>query len=182
MPTETPALHHEAIPFAGALTREQFSLVQRLLLPWWGSMWITSLFIFVLALMFNLAGEAGATLLVNTLANLLWAAAMSVFVWVMTSLVRYRQWRRIKAMKQTVAGRIGETGIEWNTPMTTATFPWPKIVKLRQHPDMLLFFYSARCAFYVPRTFFATETAWRDANELALRSFSARSRRGAQPT
>jgi len=61
--------------------------------------------------------------------------------------------------------------------MTTAKFPWSKLVKIRRHPEMLLVFYSANCAFYIPRHFFATEAAWNQANALALRALPVQSKR-----
>ncbi|MFL6658271.1 MAG: YcxB family protein [Massilia sp.] len=107
------------------------------------------------------------------LASLIMSSVLILFVWRLGTFARNRQWRQLEAMQQTVTGKLGTDGLEWNTPMTSANFPWPKIVKIRRHPEMLLLFYSARCAFYLPRTFFATEAAWNEANALAIRQMPA---------
>lgn len=175
MPIDPSAPQQEVIAFAGAITRTQFALVQRLLLPWWGAMYVTAATIVIAALVFDVAG-GGATgsTLGWLITNLLWSAVMFGFVWGLTMFSRHRQWRHVRAAQQEITGTIGAEGLEWNTPMTTAKYPWSKIVKLRQHPEMLLLFYSANCAFYAPRAFFATEAAWTEANALAARRFPAK--------
>ena len=139
---------------------------------------MTALCVVAGALIFNVGGtEENNDPLVDALANVLFAVGMIVFIWGVTSVGRYRQWRQVKADQQGITGSIGDTGLEWNTPMTTAKFPWSKLVKVRQHPDMLLVFYNARCAFYLPKSFFATETEWSEANALALRRLPAKPKR-----
>lgn len=178
MSIDSPAVQSESFPYKGTITREQFSLVQRMLLPWWGTMRLTTLWIVIGALVFAVGDHiVTGTLLLEALSSLFWATAMIVYVWGLTTYVRHRQWRRVNATQQDITGNLGKAGIEWNTPMITAKFPWSKIVKIRQHPEMLLIFYSSNCAFYVPKHFFATETAWSEANALALRQLPSKSKR-----
>jgi hypothetical protein len=165
-------------PFAGAITRKQFFLVQRLLLPWWGTMPVTALMLVCCAWMVDAGGnDPTDTPMIKLLSTLIWAAGMILLVWGIVTFARRRQWRQVEATQQEIRGTIGEAGLEWSTPMTTSKFPWSKIIKVRQHPEMLLMFYSANCAFYVPKRFFATETAWNEANALALRQLPASSKR-----
>jgi hypothetical protein len=165
-------------PFAGAITRDHFFLVQRLSLPWWGTMPVTALSIIVCAWMLDAGGnDSAGPPLVKLLSTLIWASAMIVLLWGVVTFARRRQWRQVQATQQEIRGSIGEAGLEWSTPMTTAKFPWSKIIKVRQHPEMLLMFYSARCAFYVPKRFFANEAAWNDANAFVLRQLPASAQR-----
>nr|WP_267877712.1 YcxB family protein [Duganella guangzhouensis] len=83
--------------------------------------------------------------------------------------MRARQWRQLQASDQhQITGNISEQGLEWNTPMTSTRLPWQKIIKVRQHPDMLLLFYSANCALYLPKSFFASEQAWNEAKQAII--------------
>lgn len=177
------------IPFAGQLTGKQFFLVQRMLLPWWGTMGATSAWFMAAALVYSLIDNPGYFRFVAPphwyLAPMTWAivlavgfvfspitwiaAAVLVWVWMLTTLARHRCWWRMKRDPQTVTGSIGNDNLEWNTAMTTSTYPWARIIKVRHGPDMLLLFYNARCAFYLPKQFFETDVAWRDANALAMR-------------
>ena len=183
----------DAIAFHGALTRSQFALVQRLLLPWWGAMWVTSLWVLLAVVMYQVLGDAnpaahlqpGVTLTPLTWAiltvvglvvsPLTWVTVLTLAImWAITAFGRRRQWRDAENTHHIIMGSIGTAGLAWNTAMTTANFPWPKLTHMRQHPDMLLIFYSRRCAFYLPKAFFASEAAWHDANALALQQFSGK--------
>lgn len=97
------------------------------------------------------------------------ALPLIILLYGFVALISRMQWRRVAAMQQEINGAIGDAGVAWNTSMTTANFPWAKIVKVHQHPDMLLLFYSGQCAFYVPKRFFSTDSAWQDACALAVR-------------
>lgn len=175
MSVESPVARFETLHFAGTVTRDQFSLVQRLLLPWWGEMKMTALCIVIVALIFEVGVSATTdTPLVRVLAALFWSGPMIVLVWGVTKFARYRQWVRTESIVRDITGSIGDGGVQWNTTMTTASYPWSKIIKVRQHPDLLLLFYSGQCAFYFPRQFFASDSAWSDANALAMRHFNAK--------
>jgi hypothetical protein len=156
--------------FRGTITRDQFTLVHRLMTPWWGTVKSTPLWIFVFMLISNLTIRDGADSILTTfIASLLLAVPLTMLAWLIALLGRHRQWHRLSVDQREITGTIGEAGLEWNTPVTTATYPWSKIVKIRQHPDMLLIYYSARCAFYLPKNFFTSEADWNKANALGVR-------------
>jgi hypothetical protein len=189
MTTVQPPAGQERIPFAGQLTRKEFFLIQRMLLPWWGTMWATSGWFMAAALVYALVDNAGlfrfeapqhwyfapATWAIVLVVGFLFspmtwvATALVVWVWILTTFVKHRQWWRMKREPQVITGSIGADNLQWHTAMTTSTYPWASIVKVKHAPGMLLLFYNARCAFYLPAQFFATEAAWHEAHTLALR-------------
>jgi hypothetical protein len=175
MSIDSTAVQQEHISFSGTVTREQYLLVHRLLLAGWRSLPAMGLYVVIIAQIFDLGiHDASETQLQGILANLWGAVGLFVLMWGTTVFARRRQWRKMDATQRDITGSIGEAGIEWSTPMTTARFPWSKLVKVRQHREMLLIFYNASCALYAPKQFFATETEWREANALALRRLSAK--------
>jgi hypothetical protein len=176
MSIDSLATQSELHRFGGTITREQFSLVQRLLLPWWGSMRFTALCIVIVAPLLNAGlGILNGISLEEFIFSMMWALAMIVFVWALVKFSLRRQWTMIQTTQPQITGNLNVNGLEWNTPMTTK-FPWSKLVKIRQHPEMLLIFYSPKCAFYMPKQFFATESAWNEANAFALRQLHAKPR------
>ena len=186
-----PAVIGNNVPFSGALTRSQFMLVQKLLLPWWASKWMRLLWLVLLYVCLaddtsaDVATAGGPSSHAANISAITWIflfvlrilfspgtwslAILICVTWGATTWIRHRQWRRIEAAHTEVSGHIGDNGIAWNTPLTTANYPCANLTRVRQHPEMLLVFYSPRCAFYLPKNFFRSEAAWGDANALALR-------------
>lgn len=146
------------IPFRGMVTAAEFARIQRLVTPWWASWPITALLILLTCVYLE-----------GWIVGILLAVPITVAVCGFVVLIGRLQGRRHAALQQEISGVISDVGVGWNTTMTTANYPWSKIVKIRQHSDMLLLFYSGRCAFYMPKHFFATEATWDDAFALALR-------------
>lgn len=147
-----------SIPFKGTATGAEFARMQRLVVPWWASRTMTGLLILFTCV--YLEGWVDGVLI---------ALPAIIFVYAAVAGISRMQWRRVDALRQEINGSIGDGGVCWNTAMTTANFPWAKIVKVKRHPDLLLLFYSDRCAFYVPKRFFSTDSAWQDACTLAVR-------------
>lgn len=169
MSTNTATIQDDSFPFKGSITREQFSLVQRLLLPWWGTTRVSMLWMVIGTLVIGVQDcLVNGTSPLEAFFSLAWTPVLIVFTAGLTAWGRQLQWRQVSANAQEITGNLGDAGIEWNTPMTSAKFPWSKLVKVRQHREMLLIFYNSRCAFYVPRNFFADEATWQAANALAL--------------
>jgi hypothetical protein len=163
------------IPFGGTITREQFSLVQRMLLPWWGSMRMTAIWIVscVVVATIGLRGPTGSSVLV-TLTSILIAAVLIVFVWRLTKMTRDRQWRQVEATQQGITGSLSDAGLEWHAAKGTAHFAWSDINKVRQHPHMLLLHCAGNAANYLPKTFFASDSEWNAANAFALRQVAGK--------
>jgi hypothetical protein len=147
-----------SIPFKGMLTGTEFARMQRLVAPWWASPLMTGLWILFACVYFE-----------GWIAGVLVALPVIILLYAAVALVSRVQGRRVAKLQQEINGTIGDAGVGWNTAMTTANFPWQKIVKVRKHTDVLLLFYSSRCAFYMPKRFFSTDSAWQDACALAVR-------------
>jgi hypothetical protein len=147
-----------AIPFKGMVTGAEFARVQRLMVPWWASPQMTALWILFSCVYFE-----------GWIVGALVALPVIILVCAAVALISRAQWRRVAALQQEINGTIGDAGVGWNTAMTTANFPWQKIVKVNEHPDLLLLFYSGRCAFYMPKRFFSSDSAWQNACALAVR-------------
>jgi hypothetical protein len=82
-----------------------------------------------------------------------------------TRRVRARAWKQATRLNGRVHGVITPAGIEWNTERTASRFEWAKIVRIKQAGDLTLAFYTPRCAFFFPRSFFASEAEWAAFNE-----------------
>jgi hypothetical protein len=146
------------ISFRGKMTAAEFARVQRLMAPWWASPQMTSVWILFSSVYFE-----------GWIAGALIALPVIILVYVAVALISRVQGRRVAALQQEINGTISEAGVGWITAMTTADFPWTKIVKVKEHPDLMLLFYSSRCAFYMPKRFFSSDSAWQDACALAVR-------------
>jgi hypothetical protein len=163
MPTlDKIATSATSISFRGTLTGAEFARVQRLMVPWWTSPQMTSLWILSSCVYFE-----------GWIAGALVALPVIILLQVAVALISRVQGRRVAALQQEIDGTIGDGGVGWNTAMTTANFPWAKILRVKEHPDVLLLFYSGRCAFYMPKRFFSSDSAWQDACALAVRCQSA---------
>ena len=147
-----------SIPFKGMVTGAEFARMQRLVAPWWASRPMTGLWILFTCVYLE-----------GWIAGALIALPVIILIYAAVALISRMQWRRVAALQQEIDGTIGDAGVGWNTAMTTANFPWAKIVKVHRHPDLLLLFHSGRCALYVPKRFFSTDSAWQDACALAVR-------------
>jgi hypothetical protein len=157
--TTTPSTN--SIPFKGVVTSAEFARMQRLVVPWWASRPMTAFYLLLLCVNFY-----------GWLTGILMAFPVIAVYFTLLAVASRVQGRRGAALQQEINGTISDEGVCWNTAMTSANFPWTKVVKVRQHPGMLLVFYSRMCAFYMPKRFFATESAWQEACALAVRRHS----------
>lgn len=170
MPADEILIQSAAIPFNGTLNRQQFLLLQQIMLPWWGTMTVTTAATLAVACVFAIVEyKVNGAPLLDSLSAFAWAAVLLLYVWALTAYARRRQWRNIQAAQQEIAGSIGNDSLQWNTQLSKSTLPWPQAKQIRQHPQMLLVYYSDTCAFYWPKDFFDTELAWNEANAIAAR-------------
>lgn len=147
--------------FGGTLSFAQFDRIQQVLLPWWMRKWVVIPFV----LYASIFGDRGwATVLSNPVMQVVGLCVGTTILLLMWGLVRFarrRVWKRVVALNGAISGSAGADGVEWNTALTQARFPWAKFIKLRKRPDLLLLYYMPRCALYFPRAFFGSEEAWR---------------------
>jgi hypothetical protein len=146
-----------AVAFAGTVTRDEFARIQSLLLPRWARWYVFYPVAAVVVLAVSLPGARLSELVVDFAAFfVLFPIAMALF----TRRVRTRAWKQALRLNGRVHGAITPEGIEWNTERTATRFDWAKIERVAQTADLTLAFYSARCAFFFPRSFFASEAEW----------------------
>ena len=158
-----------SLAFAGTVTRGEFDRIQSMLLPRWARWYV---FYPMLAAVFcavSLPGAKLSDLLVDLVIVVLFPLAMLV----VTRRARSRAWRQAQRLGGAVHGAITSEGIEWNTADTASRFEWSKIVRVTQADGMTLAFYTPRCAFFFPRSFFASESVWWEFNG-AIAGYAAR--------
>lgn len=156
----------QRILFRGTVTSKQFSSIQQALLPWWARAYVVAPCI---VYVFIFAGKNLQTMLANPIeiiANLLTASFVLLVSWAMIAYGRKRAWRMNNEVHGEISGSLSDAGVEWNTAFTSTNYPWAKLIKMRESPQMILLFYSARCAFYFPRHFFSTEDEWQAARSM----------------
>ncbi len=152
----------DSIAFAGTVTRDEFSRIQTRLLPAWARWYVFYPVALAVVLAIELPGARPSQLVVDWAAFLvLFPIAMALF----TRRVRTRAWKQALRLNGRVHGAVTAGGIEWNTERTAARFEWAKIERVSRTADLVLAFYSARCAFFFPRSFFASEADWAAFNE-----------------
>jgi hypothetical protein len=77
-----------------------------------------------------------------------------------------RNFRTYSRLHGAVSGRQDDAGIEWRTEATTTVLPWAKLCGHRIDDTLALIFYAPRCAFFVPRSFVASDADWQALREL----------------
>jgi len=151
------------IPFSGSLTKQQFLYVQRNLLPGWLNYWPIAAVILGLTA-FNISvGTGWSTFVRNPLAawdDVLAAAIIVVIIPLVFRRAWGKAWKQNLELHGDIAGEVHSGGVTWKTAVTTSNFPWDKFVKAKVLPDLILLFYTPRCAYYFPRSFFASEDNW----------------------
>jgi hypothetical protein len=155
----TPAA---AIAFAGTVTRQEFERVQAMLLPGWARWYVIYPAAAAVMLAFSLPDARLSELVVDFAAFfVLFPIGMALF----TRRVRTRAWKQAVRLGGRVHGVVTPEGIEWNTERTATRYEWAKIERVARTPGLTLAFYAPRCAFFFPRSFFASEAEWTAFNE-----------------
>lgn len=151
---------HPNIPFGGAISKDQFALLQRSLVRWWMGpiVWVPML-VYVFVFMGNDLNRLIARPSI-ALPDVLGVVLLLLLYWACTVVGKSFAWRRNQKFQPEIRGTVGEAGIEWNGSFTSTKLPWTKLVRAKEVPGMVLVFYSWNCAFYFPRHFFATEEHW----------------------
>jgi hypothetical protein len=149
------------VPFSGALSHVRFVAIQRAMTPWWGRLYMT--WLTLCALQFYFSDRDFLDTLgdpVEALSTAILSTAGVLFLWVLTRFVWRRAWRKSMALHGGVTGRADAEHIQWRTQFANSEYQWNKFIRARSGPDLLLLHYSARCALYFPREFFASDEDW----------------------
>ncbi len=144
------------VTFAGTLTRAEFGRVQSMLLPAWARWYVIFPLLAVGLFFFSGSREEAA----NPSLQLLSTALILIgAAWAMRY-TRTRAWNQLVRLHGRVSGTLTSDGIDWHTSMSTTRFEWAKVIRIARADGLTLAFYTPRCAFYFPRSFFESEEAW----------------------
>jgi hypothetical protein len=155
------ALHAvTGLPFGGTLSFAQFDRIQQVLLPWWMRKWVVIPFVLYASIFGDREWQVVFGNPVVWMAGLFVGAVILLVMWGLVRFARRRAWKQVVALNGAISGSAGVEGIDWNTALTQARFPWTKFIKLRKRSDLVLLYYLPRCALYFPRAFFGSEEAW----------------------
>ncbi len=145
-----------SVAFAGTVTRQEFDRIQAQLLPVWARWYVLYPVVAVVFFAVTLPGARLSELVGDLVFVALFPIGMAMFM----RRVRARAWQQAIRLGGRVHGAITPEGIEWNTERTAARFEWAKIERVARTADLTLAFHSPRCAFFFPRSFFASEADW----------------------
>jgi hypothetical protein len=149
------------VPFTGSLSYPRFVDVQRALTPRWASPVVTWFSLLVLYFIFS------DPYFLDTLGDPVELLSAAIFcavgVLILHGLTRFiwrRNWRKSMLVHGDVTGCVSAEHIAWRTELADSTLQWNKFIRARSAPDLLLLFYSSRCALYFPREFFGSDEDW----------------------
>ena len=148
------------IMFQGDLTFAQFALIQKSMLPWWASYYISFPFLLYWILLKDRDWNTFTSHPYSVLPDAIFLIILLVGMPVLNMYFRRNAWRDSVKLNGPINGKINDFGIEWHTAHAVNNFPWEKFLKVREVPSLILIYYSPRCALYFPKTFFINDTDW----------------------
>jgi YcxB-like protein len=154
-------LDAKTIAFGGQITREQFTLLQNSLIPWWFKTYLFGLGFFLFMVTFGTGWSLAIQSPIKIIPEFLMTLMMLLFIWGSLSYKRNRLWKETyKLHGNVVNGKISDIEIDWNTEISSVKFPWNKFLYFKEIPDMILIFYMPQCCLYFPKSFFSSEYVW----------------------
>ena len=153
-------MSNSVVPFAGTLEESQFARVQQALLPRWMRWYVFVPSCLILFVQLGAGWETVWQEPLRAVPDLLWSLPVLVACAVIVKLGRRRAWKNYLRLHGSVSGQVGADGLQWKTETSTTSLPWAKITGHRVLEDLALLYYAPRCAFFLPRTFFASEQEW----------------------
>lgn len=149
-----------AVSFTGNLDESQFNRVQMALLPIWMRWYV---FVPSCVICFVQLGAGWENVFqkpLSAMPDILISLSVLAVCAVIIKLGRRRAWKNYRQLHGSVSGQLGTNGLEWKTEATTTSLPWAKTTGHRVSRDLALLYYAPRCAFFLPREFFANEQDW----------------------
>lgn len=77
-----------------------------------------------------------------------------------------KAWRNTPLLHEAVEGELDEPGVKWHTQSVDVDLAWEKVVKQKIADDFILLYSAANSAMILPRSYFATESDWQEAQKL----------------
>ena len=152
----------KTVDFQGSITYKEYVKLQSLLLSKWNKTYIVfPVGALILTFFFSEQGELSS----------LGAFAKEYFSWLAIFIpplaimifMRKRTWKNMIEIQGEVSGELNDLGIIWKTSHSLHEYTWKEILRVKHTDDMFVLFYSRRCAFFFPRSFFKTESEWQSA-------------------
>lgn len=160
------------VKFCGSLSYKQFTLFQELLVAKWNRPYFVYPVTALLCTLLFSENESFSSIFGFIKQFASWLLLFLVLS-ILTVYVRKRAWRNLADTQGVISGDLSSRGITWKTSHSLTEYEWGDILKLKQGNNMLALFYSKRCAFYLPRSFFNTEEEWGRAIDLCKSKVSA---------
>jgi len=160
------------VKFCGSLSYKEFTQFQDLLLAKWNKSYIVYPVTALLFTLFFSENELFSSIFEFIKQFVTWLSIFLIPV-VLTLYMRKRAWRNLADTQGVISGNLSSHGITWKTLHSLTEYEWSEILKLKQSNSMLALFYSKRCAFYLPRSFFKTEEEWERAIDLCKSKMAA---------
>lgn len=153
-------MNPSSIAFAGTLGEAEFFRIRHAFLPVW-LRWYFSVPV-LLIFFIQISSGWGQVLLEPQLVvpDVLYFLLVFAGVFPIVRFGRRRSLREFLRTHGPVRGQITADGLEWRTEATVASLPWSKLIGHRISRDVVLLYYAPRCAFFLPRSFFAGEQEW----------------------
>lgn len=152
----------KAVDFQGSITYKEYVKLQSLLLSKWNKTYfVFPLTALLLTFFFSEQGELSSVVTFareyfSWLAIFIAPLAIMIFM-------RKRTWKNMIEIQGEVSGELNDLGIVWKTSHSLHEYTWKEILRVKHTDDMFVLFYSKRCAFFFPRSFFKAESEWRNA-------------------
>jgi len=164
--------NNSRVEFGGSLSYKEFIRFQELLLAKWNKSYIVyPITALVLTLLFS-GGQVLSSLNMFIREYAYWLLIFLV-PFVLSIFFRKRAWRNIVDVQGIISGELDCNGLSWKTSHGLAKYAWNELLRFKQADDMLALFYTKRCAFYLPRSFFRTAEDWERAIDVCRNNVRA---------
>ncbi len=150
-----------SFPFSGTVTLPEFERIQTQLTPAWARRGVLHAVMAVALATVALVDRSLPELLAFALLFAAFVALRRVFA----RRAHERAWKRAVQLGGRMHGDISAQGILWNTERSSTRFEWANVLRLDQAEGLTLAYYTPRCAFFFPRSFFESDAAWTAFNE-----------------
>ena len=151
--------------FKGTVTRSQFFLAQRLLLPWW-AVYVLVVSIIYLFVSFGVGWIVAFQHSPAAFSDISLAALIILVYWCAFRYSMHRAWKKNLELHGEVSGLLNDAGIEWNKSISSTKFPWNKLWYFKEVPKMIVVFYSGDADFIFRKSSLCQTIAGRHSGKL----------------
>lgn len=150
----------DVVKFGGRVTWPEFRHVQLRLRAKWNR-WVVlgpPLLLFLLWLGGDI--ETWRARPIEFAIDLAWYGLVLAGLIAMSRGAQYYQWKKQLESHGEVTGNLGEAGPHWKTELLNSDIAWSNLIGHKIDDQLVLLYYTHRCAYFLPRSFFADEASW----------------------